>query len=199
MFRRTHEKNVEKYIVGATAYIESKYEEPAPKPVLKESSETSFNAGSGNHIRYSLADTYDESNIDFTMRNMLRSGDFSRFNSMLENSINQTFVEKVNALIRQKNLRESTVYKAAQIDRRLFSKVMSDTYYKPSKDTALAIAYALELTIDQANDLLKRAGYSFSHSNKRDIVMEYFFREQVYKLDEINMVLDSLGLKTIGR
>ena len=199
MFRHNREKNVGKHIIGAQAYIESKYEEPAPQPVLKESSETSFNAGSDNHIRYSLADTYDEANIDFTMRSMLRSGEFSRISSILENTINQTFVEKVNALIRQKNLRESTVYKAAQIDRRLFSKVMSDMNYKPSKDTALAIAYALELTIDQASDLLKRAGYSFSHSNKRDIVMEYFFREKVYNLEDINMVLDSLGLKTIGR
>ncbi len=98
MFRRTRKKNIEKYIIGAKAYINNKYEESFAKPVLKESNESPLTSDSDIHIRqYSLADTFNESNIDFTIRNMLRSGDFSKFNSILENTINQTFVEKVNS------------------------------------------------------------------------------------------------------
>ena len=85
------------------------------------------------------------------------------------------------------------------IDRRLFSKIMSDRQYKPSKDTSIAIALALRLKLSEATDMLSRAGYTFSHINKKDIIVEYFFRERIYKLDDINEVLYNLGQKTIGR
>lgn len=96
-------------------------------------------------------------------------------------------------------MRDAEVYKAAQLDRRLFSKIMSDKDYKPAKDTAIAIAIALQLSLEEATDLLSRAGYTFSHSNKKDIIIEYFFRERIYKLDDINEVLFNLGQKIIGR
>ena len=76
---------------------------------------------------------------------------------------------------------------------------MSDMHYKPSKDTALALSFALELSINQTNDLLSRAGYSLSHSDKRDIIIEFFFREKIYNITEINCVLENLGQKIIGR
>ena len=89
--------------------------------------------------------------------------------------------------------------KAAQMDRRLFSKMMSDRNYKPSKDTAVALVIALELSLKQANDLLSRAGYALSHSNKRDVIIEYFIRERIYNLSDINEVLYRLDQKIIGR
>ena len=117
----------------------------------------------------------------------------------MDKAIDQTFVEQMIELIREKGLRDSKVYKAAQIDRRLYSKIMSDMYYKPSKDTALALSYALELSVDQAKDLLSKAGYSLSHSDKRDIVIEFFFKERIFNILEINCVLENLGQKIIGR
>jgi hypothetical protein len=117
----------------------------------------------------------------------------------LDKATNKTFVDALIAHINKKGLRDSEVYKAAQIDRRLFSKIMSDRQYKPSKDTAIAIALALRLTLGEATDMLSRAGYTFSHSNKKDIIVEYFFRERIYKLDDINEVLYNLGQKIIGR
>ena len=76
---------------------------------------------------------------------------------------------------------------------------MSDVNYKPAKDTAIALAFALKLTISDANDLLSRAGYAFSHSDKRDLVIEYFFRKGVFNLTDINIVLDRLGFKLLGK
>lgn len=117
----------------------------------------------------------------------------------LDKTTNKTFVDTLIIHINKKGMRDSEVYKAAQIDRRLFSKIMSDRQYKSAKDTAIAIAIALQLSLDDANDLLSRAGYTFSHSNKKDIIIEYFFRERIYKLDNINQVLFNLGQKIIGR
>lgn len=117
----------------------------------------------------------------------------------LDRAADKTFVDALLAYIDKKGLRDSAVYKAAQLDRRLFSKIVSDRHYKPSKDTAVALALALKLTLDEANDFLARAGYAFSHSNKKDIIVEYFFRTRIYDLTDINTVLYNLGQKIIGR
>lgn len=109
------------------------------------------------------------------------------------------FVDKMLEYIDQKNMKDSQVYKAAQVDRRLFSKIVSDRAYKPAKDTCLALAFALRLSFNEANDLLSRAGYTFSHSSRRDVILEYLFKEQVYNLTEINEILYHLQQKPIGR
>ena len=117
----------------------------------------------------------------------------------LDQLLDLSFVDMVIRYINEKGWRDAKVYKAAQIDRRLFSKIMSDRNYKPSKDTAIALAIALELSLKQAEDLLSRAGYTLSHSNKRDVIIEYFIREGIYNLPDINEVLYRLDLRIIGR
>ena len=110
-----------------------------------------------------------------------------------------TFVEMIRLYIKEKNLKDSEVYKAGQIDRRLFSKIINDIEYKPSKDTVLQCAFALKLSLFETKDLLERAGYTLSHSIKRDIIIEYFFKEKVYNIDKINSLLYNIKVKTIGR
>ena len=117
----------------------------------------------------------------------------------LDQLLDLSFVDMVIRYINEKGWRDSRVYKAAQMDRRLFSKIMSDRHYKPSKDTAIALAIALELSLKQTEDLLSRAGYTLSHSNKRDVIIEYFIREGIYNLPDINEVLYRLDLRIIGR
>ena len=125
--------------------------------------------------------------------------DFGTRSSSLDNYLNLTFVDMVTRYINILDWRDSKVYKAAQMDRRLFSKIMSDRNYKPSKDTALALAIGLKLNLIQVNDLLSRAGYVLSHSSKRDVIIEYFIREGKYNLSDINEVLYRLDQKIIGR
>ena len=146
-----------------------------------------------------LDDTFSTSAVATAMRKYNFSTGVDALLRDLDKATNKTFVDALIAHINKKGLRDSEVYKAAQIDRRLFSKIMSDRQYKPSKDTAIAIALALRLTLGVATDMLSRAGYTFSHSNKKDIIVEYFFRERLYKLDDINEVLYNLGQKIIGR
>ena len=110
-----------------------------------------------------------------------------------------TFVEKLLILIRESGFTEPSVYKSAHIDRRLFSKIISNNWYQPSKDTAIALVFALNLSLEDANDLLKRAGYTLSHSIKRDIVLEFFHKEKIFNLNNINAILDDMGEKVVGR
>ena len=117
----------------------------------------------------------------------------------LSRNLNLSFVDKLIQYIDAQGLKDSAVYKAAGIDRRLFSKIISDRGYRPSKDTAVALALALKLSLFEAEDFLSRAGYVLSHSSKRDIIIEYFIKERVYDLGIINEVLYSLGEKTLGR
>lgn len=110
-----------------------------------------------------------------------------------------TFVEMVRIYIENKKMKDSKVYKAGLMDRRLFSKVINDVDYKPSKDTVFSFIFALKLTLSEANDLLIRAGYSFSHSIKKDIIVEYFVKEGIYDLNKINALLYEIDIKPIGR
>lgn len=158
-------------------------------------------ASSGKYSREKSkpTDPYNASEVTHLLRNYSSAGNFSEMLSALGKSVNQTFVDRLLFYINEKGVRDSEVYKAAQIDKRLFSKMVSNREYKPSKDTAIALAMALELSLNEATDMLSRAGYAFSHSNKRDIIIEFFFREKLYDLMDANDVLYRLNQKLIGR
>lgn len=159
----------------------------------------SFSSDIDSGVRYSLDDSYDTESVTRLMSSFSKSTNPAAVLRGLENNTNRTFVDCLIEQINRKKLRDSTVYKAAQIDRRLFSKMISDRNYKPAKDTAVALIIALKLTLTEAVDMLSRAGYTLSHSSKRDIIIEYFIREQNSDLTAINEVLYRLDQKVIGR
>ena len=109
----------------------------------------------------------------------------------LMNQMDETFSQRLLRMIVERDLTDSEAYTKAYVDRRHFSKIRNDENYSPNKKTVLAFAIALELSIDEAKDLLGSAGFTLSRSSKTDIIVSYFLQNKIYDMFEINEVLDA--------
>ena len=120
-----------------------------------------------------------------TLEEMLKSADTGFSQAVLE-------------LIDKSGHTDAEIYKKAGLTKQHFSKIRSNPLYRPTKPTAIALALALELDLEQTNALIARAGFTLSKSSKFDLIIRYFIQRKNYNIMEINMALYEFDQPLLG-
>ena len=128
---------------------------------------------------------------------MARSVASGSLDDMLD-ELDAGFSETLLKLIDRTGKKDSEIYKKANVDRKLFSKIRNNPDYKPSKATAIAFAIALELDLEETRDFIARAGFALSRSSKFDVIIEYFIKQKNYDIFEINEALFAFDQSLLG-
>ena len=108
------------------------------------------------------------------------------------------FTETLLKLIDKTGKKDSEIYKKANLSKQHFSKIRNNPEYKPSKPTAIALALALELSLEDTKDLIGRAGYALTSSSKFDLIIQFFIEQGNYNVVEINIALYEFDQPLIG-
>ena len=199
-------------------YVDLNYKEPKPKPAppkpkpaepKKKPAEDNKSAAEGREpwdtgIKFSRS-TYDPNHEppkdDFYTLHPEFKPDYAKesFADYMSrvSKIKPSFSSKVTGYMNAKGLKAPDVYGYARMSRQTWSHIMMPGV-KISKDSAIQVAIGLHLSLEQAEELLGLAGFTFVMSDKRDVALTYFFKNHIYSITEINSRLEDLGLKLLG-
>ena len=108
------------------------------------------------------------------------------------------FVESLLDLIKKSGHKNATIYKRANMSKQHFSKLINNPNVNPTKPTAIALALALELNLEQTNKLISRAGYTLTNSSIFDLIIQYYIERKKYNVVEINITLYEFDQSLLG-
>lgn len=117
--------------------------------------------------------------------------------TFIANTVGLPFSDALIHLIDLRGYTDVEVYKAAKVDRRVFSKLRSNSTYQPSRNTAIRLCLAMHLSALETMNLLERAGFCLSRSKKEDLVILYCLEHGIFDVDDVNQALLDLGLEGI--
>ena len=157
------------------------------KAQFNEESEIELCENHENILDYCIGKTYSE-------QSMASVSNIQKYIDENENNYNN-FQSLLFEMIDKRNLKDTDVYNKVHIDRRLFSKIRSDKKYHPSKETILLLGFSLELSENEIEKLLESASYSLPKNNHYDLIIRFCFINKIYKLTDINSLLESYGCK----
>ena len=153
------------------------------------------------HINYEEIDSYIKNEFhykihDTTLEIKSPTPNYSSINDFIKQS-DDILQDNIRKMILTKQLDEVEVYKKADIDRKLFSKIRTQPDYHPNKNTLLKLCLAMNLNTDETENLLNSAGYSLSKSLRSDLILRYCFGHRIFDVITVNQILDHYGEKVI--
>ena len=165
------------------------------KQRAQEKSKSKETPAADREIIQSAPEEFDVSTMQKTKikKGMSSTMSVNRNIDNLMDQLEESFSQRLLRMIDERGMTDSEAYTKAYVDRRHFSKIRKDVNYVPNKKTVLAFTIALDLSLDEAKDLLASAGFALSRSSKTDIIVAYFLQNKIYDMFEINDVLDAYG------
>ena len=133
---------------------------------------------------------YENKNINFEIKTS--TPDYGSINDYIIPS-EDILQEKLRKTILSKNLDEVEIYKKADVDRKLFSKIRTKPDYHPNKNTLVKLCLAMNLETNETEDLLSTAGYSLSRSMRSDLILRYCFNHHIFDVITVNQILEHFG------
>lgn len=207
MFRKKQQTpalDMEKIMPKLRAYAKEHYK-PKPKAEIRYS----LPSYDMEHIRFSRAEvTLNETEKD---RMPVAPGEVKKDPSLLDSpamkryyhswekkeSVTKTFSSEVMRMVNKKYTKMSTFYRSAGIDKRTFNKIKNDYLYKPSRSTAMKCCLGLKLNREEAEELMRLAGFSFSPSDPSDLVVMFCIEKEIWDITSVNYLMDSFDLKVL--